>query len=128
MTPRNRTRLRAVSLLLVALLFGGLLGALAMGAYVKHRLAPVADFNHPERLAARIEAFIAPRDEVQRREIRPILERASREASAGVAQFRRELAEVFDQMERDLAPHLSTEQQRRLVERRESLQRRAQRK
>ena len=108
---------RPLFVLLVSMLIGALIGASITGMIVRNRLENAWQFAHAEGYTRLIESIVEPTSAEQGEAIRPIVSRAGEDIEQIVRDGRAEINQRFEQMERELEPHLTEAQQDKLRDR-----------
>ena len=109
---------RPLFVLLVTLLIGALIGASITGLIVRNRLENARQFAHAEGYTRLIESIVEPTSAEQGEAIRTIASRAGQDIEQIVRDGRIEINQRFEQMERELEPHLTEAQRDKLRDRR----------
>jgi hypothetical protein len=103
------------SLILVGTLaIGILLGSVLTGSLARQRTRQVEELRERGGFIEQIERAIQPRDEEQRRAVRPIIETTARENAAIVEEMHTGLRSAMEEMIAELEPLLDPEQYERL--------------
>lgn len=108
---------RPLFVLLVTLLIGALIGASITGMIVRNRLENARQFAHADGYTRLVESIVEPTSAEQGEAIRPIVSRAGEDIEQIVGDSRTEINQRFEQMERELEPHLTEAQRDKLRDR-----------
>ncbi|HEX8695722.1 MAG TPA: hypothetical protein VF746_25125 [Longimicrobium sp.] len=111
-----RIETRSALILLATLALGVLLGAVGGGALASRRAEKIRELRRPPGFVAHLEEVIRPRDEAQRRAIRPHLEATARRNHEIVQGAHGRLRAELDSLRARLAPLLDEAQRERLAE------------
>ncbi len=118
MPQRSKNVLKPLSILLVTLLIGVLLGAALTGNLVRNRLENFRAFTSGDGFVTQLTGIIEPTSDQQLEAITPILESSGHEIKEIVRLSRFQIYSVIQDMETELTPHLSEAQIQVLQERR----------
>ena len=117
----QRSMMKPLTLLLLTLFIGMVLGAAITGRIVQSRLANYNNFLSEAGFAQILTDVIAPESEAQRAELLPILEETGRHIQKARANARTDILIHYQELEAELLPILSEEQASRLQSWREKL-------
>lgn len=101
-------------ILLGTLILGIAIGALGTGALSQRRGEHLRELRHLGGFVEHMERIIGPRDETQRKAIRPILEETSRRHLGLMDSTHARMEAEMERMRERLAPHLDEAQRERL--------------
>jgi|GEM_PF-5550373 len=108
---------RPLFVLLVTLLIGALIGGSITGMIVRNRLENARQFAQAEGYTQLIESIVEPTSAEQEETIRPFVSSAGEDIEQIVRDGRIEINQRFEQMERELEPHLTEAQRDKLRDR-----------
>ena len=117
----QRSMMKPLTLLLLTLFVGMLLGAAITGRVVQSRLAKYNNFLSEAGFAQILMDVIEPESEAQRAELSPVLEETGRNIQEVRANARTDILIHYQELEAELLPILSEEQANRLQSWREKL-------
>jgi len=117
----QRSIMKPLTLLLLTLFVGMLLGAAITGRIVQSRLAKFNNFLSEAGFAQILIDVIEPESEAQRVELLPILEETGQHIQETKANARTDILFHYQELETELLPILSEEQANRLQSWREKL-------
>ncbi len=110
------TRTKSILIITASVVAGVVIGALAVGAVVNHRVDELRALRRPAGFAPMIERVIQPQDGQQRREIQEALRRAAeRNMELRMYMHERHFM-ILDSLRSDLEDVLTEEQMERLTE------------
>jgi hypothetical protein len=105
---------KSAVVLLVTLVLGLILGALATGAAARQRVDELTRLRRPPGFAAHMREVIQPHSDAQWDSLRPIVEATGRRNDEIRRNMQRELRAELDSMQLRLRPLLNGEQRERL--------------
>ena len=117
----QRSMMKPLTLLLLTLFVGMLLGAAITGRVVQSRLAKYNNFLSEAGFAQILMDVIEPESKAQRAELLPVLEETGRNIQEVRANARTDILIHYQELEAELLPILSEEQANRLQSWREKL-------
>ncbi len=109
-------QLKSALILGTTLVVGILIGALATGAWTRHRMRQLNTMRTQPGLVHAVERTVQPTDSVQARAVREAVRRTADRIGAINRRNRGEIAAQFDSLQAELRPILTDEQMQRLVE------------
>lgn len=124
MNSRPRPLAKSLSILLITLVIGALLGAALTGALVRKRLDSLTALGSPGAFVAELLTVLEPTSDEQRAAITPILRRTGTEIETLLEETRGRFNATMERMSLELAQHLSPEQKQKLRERRNRMRER----
>ncbi len=110
----QRSMMKPLTLLLLTLFVGMVLGAAITGRVVQSRLAKYNNFLSEAGFAQIVMDVIEPESEVQRAKLLPILEETGQDIQDTKANARSDILLHYRELEAELLPILSQEQANRL--------------
>ncbi len=117
----QRSMMKPLTLLLLTLFIGMVLGAAITGRIVQSRLANYNNFLSEAGFAQILTDVVEPESEAQRAELLPILEETGRHIQDIRANARTDIFIQYQELEAELLPILSEEQASRLQSWRDKL-------
>ena len=117
----QRSMIKPLTLLLLTLFVGMILGAAITGKVVQSRLAKFNNLLNEAGFAQILMDVIDPESEAQRAELLPVLEETGRNIQEVRANARTDILIHYQELEAELLPILSEEQANRLQSWREKL-------
>ena len=117
----QRSMIKPLTLLLLTLFVGMILGAAITGKVVQSRLAKFNNLLSEAGFAKILMDVIEPESEAQRAELLPVLEETGRHIQEVRANARTDILIHYQELEAELLPILSEEQANRLQSWREKL-------
>ena len=117
------TRAKSILALVGTLLLGALLGALATGRFVHHRMSQLEHLRTPEGFASEMASAVEPRDSAQARALRETLRVHARRMRSIRDRYQQELRTEIDSLHQALGDLLAPEQEGRMREKMQELHR-----
>lgn len=114
------SKTKTISILIVTLLIGMLIGGALVGRVVKVRVDRFQSFTTEQGFVDRYSEFIGEMTIEQRAAVIPILHKAGSDVEGLLRATRSDFSDIVDRVEKDLGTHLTPEQLNALKERRQS--------
>ncbi len=116
MTSKTNT----ISILIVTLLIGMLIGGALVGRIVKVRVDRFQNFTTEQGFVDRYSEFIGEMTNEQRAAVLPILQQSGGDVEGLMRNTRSDFSNIIDRVETELSAHLTSEQLNALKERRQN--------
>ncbi len=111
-------RVKSLGILIATLMIGVVAGAAIAGVLFRERLEYIRSFSKADGFVVRFGELLEPLTPEQRAQIEPLLQNAGGEIEATFSGAGEKVYAIVEQLESDLAPHLTEEQLRQLQQRR----------
>ncbi len=119
---------KTISILLITLIIGMLLGAALVGRIVNERLAHFQEFTTEDGFISQYSNIIGEMSMEQQQAVLPLLQNSGAEVEILIRSTREEFAQINDRLENSLREHLTEEQLNALMDRRNTIRQRLNRR
>ncbi len=120
----KKKKMKAISILLVTLILGILLGGALVGRIVNERLDRFQEFTTEEGFVSQYSNIIGKMSPDQQQAVLHLLKNSGTEVETLIKATREEFAVINDRLEKDLQEHLSDEQLKAIIDRRNTIRQR----
>ena len=115
------SKTKTISILIVTLLIGMLIGGALVGRIVKVRVDRFQSFTSEQGFISQYSEIIGEMSDEQRVLVEPVLRKAGSDMAALMQDSRNGFSDIINRVESELAGHLTDEQLNAIKERRETI-------